>query len=120
MKTAAIKSQITKHIKSSMGSDNPRLINWYVGITNDTDRRKAQHKINNLGLKYWKTFEAENMEKANEVEAYFSKKGTINRPSKNGAKRNSKFVYVFKKPTSRPMGLNGPFTDRNLLDLLFE
>lgn len=120
MTATAIKSQITKHIKSSMGSEKPRLKNWYVGITNNTERRKAEHRVNVLGLEYWQTFEAENMGKANEVEAYFSNKGTVNKPSKNGANKNSKFVYVFKKPTSRPMGLNGAFTDKNLIDQLFE
>ncbi len=120
MTTTSIKSQITKHIKSSMGSENPRYKGWYVGITNSTDRRKAEHRINVLGIKYWKTFDAESMENANEIEAYFSIKGTSNRPSKNGAIDNSKFVYIFKKPVSKPAGLNGPFTDKNLIDQLFE
>lgn len=38
-----IKSEITKHIGKSMGSENPRLNSWYVGITNNTKRRKAEH-----------------------------------------------------------------------------
>ena len=60
------------------------------------------------------------MKSANEVESYFSTKGTVNRPSKNGAIKSSKFVYVFKKPISKPTGLNGVFTDKNLIDQLFE
>lgn len=119
MKKSSIKSQITKHIKSSMGSENPRYKGWYVGITNNLERRKAEHRINVLGIKFWKTFEAESMENANEIEAYFNEKGTSNRPSKNGAVNNSKFVYAFKKPISKPTGLNGPFTDDNLIDQLF-
>tara|TARA_R110002049_G_C8951256_1_gene545910 strand:- start:41 stop:403 length:363 start_codon:yes stop_codon:yes gene_type:complete len=120
MNKTSIKSEITKYIGKSMGSKEPRLNSWYVGITNDTNRRKAEHRINVLGLKYWRTFDAETMENANEIESYFSKKGTINRPSKNGANRFSKFVYVFRKPTSKPTGLNGPFTIDNIIDKLFE
>lgn len=120
MNSTAIKSEITKHIKKSMNSSEPRLNTWYVGITNDTKRRKAEHKVDKLGLKFWKTFDAETMENANEIESYFSKKGTINRPSKNGANKFSKFVYVVRKPNSKPTGLNGPFTDKNIIDQLFE
>jgi hypothetical protein len=120
MNKTAIKSEITKHILKSMGSQQPRLSSWYVGITNDIDRRKAEHKINTLELKFWKTFDAETMDYANEIESYFSKKGTINRPSKNGANKFSRYVYVFRKPTSKPKGLNGPFTIDNIIEKLFE
>ncbi len=106
MNKTSIKSEISKHISKSMNSKKPRLNSWYVGITNDTKRRKAEHRVNALGLKFWKTFDAETMEDANEVEAYFSNKGTINRPSKNGANRYSKYVYVFRKPTTKAKGLN--------------
>lgn len=120
MKKTAIKSKITKHIRKSMGSSNPRMNTWYVGITNNTKRRRAEHKVGELGLRFWKTFDAETMENANDIESYFSEKGTINRPSKNGANKSSKFVYVFRKPTSKPTGLNGPFTINNIIDNLFE
>ena len=91
MNKVSIKSEITKHFSKSMNSEKPRLDSWYVGITNDTKRRKGEHRVNVLGLKYWKTFDAETMENANEIESYFSKKGTINLPSKNGA---NSFIYV--------------------------
>ena len=120
MTTTAIKTQITKHIKASMNSEKPRLSGWYVGITNSLNRRKAEHKIQALGIKFWKTFDAESMKNANEVEAYFSNKGTANRPSPNGAIKSSKFVYVFKKPISKNTGLNAPITDEDFINLLFK
>jgi len=120
MNKTAIKSQITKHIKKSMNSENPRLKNWYVGITNNEKRRKAEHKAKMLNLKFWKSFNAGTLNNANEIEAYFSEKGTSNRPSKNGANEKSKFVYVFKKPNKKPTGLNGVFTEKNLFDFLFD
>lgn len=115
-----IKAQITKHIKKSMNSQRPRLGAWYVGITNDAKRRKAEHRIGVLKYKYWKVFNAKTMEEANEIEAYFSKKGTINRPSKNGANESSTCVYIFRKPNDKPMGLNGVFTDKNIIEDLFK
>jgi len=120
MNITSIKSQITKHIKKSMNSKNPRLKNWYVGITNDEKRRKAEHNAKIINLKYWKCFNAGSLRSANEIEAYFSKKGTSNRPSKNGANEKSKFVYVFKKPNKKPLGLNGAFTENNLFGFLFD
>jgi len=120
MSTTSIKSQITKHIKSSMGSEKPRLNNWYVGITNNLDRRKAEHNKKTLDIKFWKTFDAKTMKDANVIEAYFNTKGTINQSYKGGAIKTSKYVYVFKKPISKPQGLNGAFTNRNLISQLFE
>ena len=119
MTANSIKSQITKHIKSSMGSENPRLNGWYVGITNNANRRKGEHSKSKLGLKYWKTFTAKTMNDANIVEAYFSQKGTMNLSSKGGAIKTSKYVYVFKLPVSKPQGLNGVFTLNNLISQLF-
>jgi len=120
MTTPAIKSQITKHIKSSMGNDNPRMNLWYVGITNNEKRRKAEHNYKTLGFKYWKSFATNSMDDANSIEQYFHTKGTSNKPSKYGAIGTSKIVYVFKKPASKPQGMNGPFTEKNLFKQLFE
>lgn len=120
MTTSSIKSQITKHIKSSMGTDNPRMNLWYVGITNDENRRKAEHNYKFIGIKYWKSFLTKSMEEANSIEQYFHKKGTINKPSKYGAIGTSKIVYVFKKPSFKSKGLNGAFTFNSILNELFE
>ena len=120
MESKTIKTKISNHIKKSMGSKNPILKKWYVGITNNEKRRNAEHKTKLLDIKFWKCFDAESLENANEIEAYFSALGTSNRPSKNGANQNSNLVYVFKKPISKPKGLNGAFTDKNLIDFLFE
>jgi len=120
METKAIKGEITKHIKKSMGSNNPRFKNWYVGITNDIKRRRAEHNSKKIGIKYWKSFNAGSLKNANEVERYFSLKGTSNRPSPNGANEKSIFVYVFKKPTATAKGLNSPFTEKNLFAQLFQ
>jgi len=118
MKSNAIKAQFTKHIKESMGSEKPRLNNWYVGITNDTNRRKAQHKSEKGVIKYWKSIDAGSLKEANEVERYFSEKGTSNLPTINGAKASSKFAYIFKLPNKKHTGLNGVYFE-NIHDLVF-
>lgn len=106
-----IKSAITSHIKKSMGSKNPQLNKWYVGITNNVGVRQAQHKAKLGSILYWKTMEAENMKLANNVERYFSDKGTLNAPQAGGATKSSKHVYVFKFPPLHlnSKGLNGTF-----------
>ena len=120
METSSIKSQITKHIRATMKSENPRLHLWYVGITNYERRRMAEHNAEKGLVKYWKCFNAETVDKANEVERYFHTKGTRNSASRGGAIRNSIYVYVFKWPTSKPAGLNGLLSEKNLLDQLFK
>jgi len=107
MKPNAIKAQFTKHIKDSMGSVNPRINHWYAGITNNTDRRKAEHILEKEIIKHWKFIDAGSVDNANEVEKYFSEKGTRNLPFKNGGKKNSKYAYIFKLPVSKSNGLNG-------------
>lgn len=120
MTTSGIKSQITKHIKLSMGTDRPRMSLWYVGITNNENRRNAEHNNKNIGIKFWKSFTAKSMHDANVVEKYFHEKGTSNMPFKNGAIESSKVVYVFKIPNSKPKGLKGTFNMNNILNELFE
>lgn len=120
MTISSIKSQITKHIKASMGTEKPQMNLWYVGITNNEKRRKAEHNYKFLGIKHWKSFTTKSMNDANSIEQYFHEKGTSNKPSKYGAIGTSKIVYVFKKPSSKPQGLNGPFTEKNLFEQLFE
>jgi predicted GIY-YIG superfamily endonuclease len=115
-----IKSQFTIHIKKSMKSQNPRLKYWYCGITNNTQKRKLQHHRNFPLLKHWKFIEAKNMLDANSVEAFFSKKGTSNRPSKNGANESSIYVYLFREPSLPEVkGLAFGGDIGNLIDTLF-
>lgn len=66
---------------------------FYVGITNDPDRREDEHNANFLGLVKCKS-EAE----AKELETELNGKGfdTGSRPA-NGGKKDTKFVYVYKK-----------------------
>ena len=119
MKVTGIKGEFTKFIKKSMGSESPRFSGWYCGITNNEERRKAQHNYTRGNIKYWKCVYAGTMKKANEVERYFSEKGTINLPSPNGARASSKWVYIFKLPASKQMGLGGVLDSELLYNQIF-
>lgn len=119
MKSSSIKTQLTKFVKQSMGSENPRFSNWYSGITNSEKRRKAEHSYNRGLIDFWKCYETESLLSANEIEAYFHKKGTKNSPHCHGAIKTSVFVYIFKLPKKQPLGLAGPFTEENLLKQIF-
>jgi hypothetical protein len=119
MTSNGIKTQLTKFVKQTMGSENPRFSGWYSGITNNEKRRKAEHSYKKGLIDFWKCYEADNVANANEVEAYFHNKGTKNSPHGHGAIKTSVFVYIFKLPTKQPMGLGGPFTEENLLKQIF-
>jgi hypothetical protein len=59
------------------------------------------------------------MKKASEVEEYFSHKGTSNLPSPNGATNSSKWVYIFKLPSGKKMGLGGVVNNKTLYNQIF-
>lgn len=119
-KTTPIKVKFTRHIKSCMGSENPNLKLWYCGITNNEVRRRYEHKRNSQFMQFWICIKTNSVEEANEVEAYFSNKGTSNRFSKNGANNQSMYVYLFKKYTQseiKAKGLGSPdIVEQMLLD----
>lgn len=123
MDTKSIKIQITKHIKQSMKTESPRLNIWYCGITNNELRRKAEHNLKKGLVSYWKCFDAENKQNANDVESYFSQKGTKNAPHIGGATSNSKYVYIFKLNNSylqKNKGLGGiVITPNDIINQLF-
>jgi len=121
MNSTAIKGQFTRYVKTKMGSENPHFNRWYVGITNNEQRRKIEHQSNYGSLKYWKCIKANNVNEANQVEEYFSLiKGTSNLPFRNGAAKNSSWVYIFKKPTeSQYIGINGITYEEDFLKCFF-
>ena len=119
MDTSSIKGQFTRFVKNTMGSETPRMNGWYSGITNNEERRKAEHNYKKGKIKYWKCVNAGTMKKANEVERYFSDKGTLNLPSLNGALVSSRWVYIFKLPDNKKMGLGGGVSKESLYNQIF-
>ncbi len=75
-------------------------IRWYIGITNDVERRKKEHQKKYPQMKFFRSFNARTMNISSQIEKHITQKGTANKAWKGGANENSKWVYVFKsKPT---------------------
>ena len=96
-KNGAIKRSIEKWIKEN-STFFVMYENWYCGITKYPDDTRLKQHINKKNIEglFFNIWETDSVEDANEIEVYFSDKGTINSPSKAGAKKNSKYVYVYK------------------------
>ncbi|GHT35483.1 hypothetical protein FACS189434_13360 [Bacteroidia bacterium] len=93
-----IVGKIENHIK-----DNSVMVDyslWYVGITNNPKIREKQHNLTYKNKMYLHICYAYSKEIGNQIEKYFSDKGTINKPIIGGAKKNSFYVYVFKAQAS--------------------
>ncbi len=118
MNKTSIKSEFTKFIKKIMNSENPRMNGWYCGITNNEERRKTEHKNLKGKIIHWKCIDEDSMRKANEVEAYFSLKGTKNLSSPNGAVKSSWWIYVFNLPSSN-YGLGGIISNETIYKYAF-
>lgn len=71
---------------------------WYVGITNDPDRREREHRNSDYpGLEHFAYLEVDSREVAHAIEHYICKRyKTINSCTIGGARSDSKYVYVFK------------------------
>lgn len=91
----SVVAKINAHIRknSFIYADNSR---WYVGITNDIKRRKAEHLTENPFLSCFASYYAGSMKIAAEIEAHFTQKGTLNASGSRGATKESKWVYVYK------------------------
>jgi|GEM_PF-1249990 len=71
--------------------------NWYIGITNDTKRRKAEHEYKKeLETLHFNSWDAGTVQNAVEIEKYFHDKGMKDKASVGNAKKDSIYVYVFK------------------------
>jgi hypothetical protein len=126
MNTTAIKGQITRFIKATMKNENPQLNRWYVGITNNTMRRQAEHSAKLGKIEHWSSWKAKNTVEAGIIEDHFNKKGSSNFKGTRGAIENSWYVYVFKKPTGEyAKGMNGQglgvpaMTEREFYEYVF-
>lgn len=95
--TTKIKKQIEKYVKenSNFFVDYSR---WYIGVTNNPEIRKNQHKsLNNKEPNFWKHWYCYSKENALEIEKYFHKKGMLETSKTGGVAEDSKYVYVYKK-----------------------
>lgn len=116
----SIKSVFTRYVNTNGDKRKSNIFSdWYCGITNNTNIRKAQHKKTNGEIKHWIALKAKNKTEANEIESYYNSKGTMNSSNIAGAKSNSTYVYIFRKPSPRQMGLGGGLSLKSYIQWLF-
>lgn len=91
-KTATdIISEINAHLNKSLKKD---YSNYYVGITNDIERRLfGEHNVSKDNA-WWIYCVAYNKEEAQQVEEYFLKKGM--QGDTGGGTEDSTFVYCYE------------------------
>ncbi len=65
---------------------------WYIGITEDLVRRKAEHESEGKDTKFWKEWEADTETIARNVENYFLNKGM---KGGTGGAGHPTYVYIF-------------------------
>ena len=88
-----IKKSIISDFEKYVGNDD--YSNWYVGITNDIDRRLfGEHKVD-MKQDRWIHSPADSKDVAREVEEYFLDKGMDG--DTGGGNDDTIHVYAFKK-----------------------
>ena len=65
---------------------------WYIGITDDLERRKAEHDSAGDSTKYWQSWKADTETIARNVEKYFLDKGM---KGGTGGGEHPTYVYIF-------------------------
>ena len=78
-------------IKKAIGEKKDYTI-YTIGITDNPDRRKSEHKSDGKSVQYWKHWKADSETVARNVEKYFGDKGM---KGGGGGDTNGKYVYVF-------------------------
>jgi hypothetical protein len=95
---AKSKEEIKKEIKAHIAKEGSGYKNWYVGITNDVNRRL--HKEHNVPEKnaWFITRPANSVEEAREIEEYFHDLGCDG--AGGGGDEDSEIVYAYKKTSN--------------------
>lgn len=71
-------------------NSNPKI--WYVGITDDLNRRKGEHASEGESVTCWQGWKADSEQIARDVEKHFLDKGCKGGP---GGGTNPTYVYIF-------------------------
>lgn len=94
---ASTESEIKQEIKAHIDKEGSAYSNWYVGITNNIDRRSNEHNVDRE-LSWWIYRTANSDEIARKIEKYFIGLGTDG--GDGGGDETSKIVYAYKKTST--------------------
>ena len=82
--------------KVSIDGQHPPLSqkypSWYIGITDDPDERKADHKSKGVDVSYWRSWPADSESIARRVERHFLDLGMR---GDTGGGKTPKYVYIY-------------------------
>lgn len=83
-------SAIIRAIEQKIGSTDIKI--WTIGVTDDPQRRKAEHDANGESTTHWTDWKADTETIARNVEKYFLDKGM---KGGTGGGEHPIYVYVF-------------------------
>lgn len=88
------KETIMKEIEARVMSENHKDHKlWTIGVTDDPDTRKDQHKSDGKNVDWWKAWRADSEDDARAIEDfYLKKKGMKGGP---GGPGTADYVYIF-------------------------
>lgn len=97
MNAHSIKDEIKKKVEhTTIGGKHPPLSekygHWYIGVTKDPDRRKGEHDENGEDVSLWRSWPADTVTIARDVEEYFQNLGMR---GGGGGGTNPNYVYIF-------------------------
>lgn len=98
MKARLIIGEIDKKVERIRITDKPNLPlskkypYWYIGITDDADRRKEEHKSDGKDVTFWNSWPADTEAIARQVEKHFLDCGM---DGGGGGGTNPNLVYIF-------------------------
>lgn len=75
-----------------MSAKNKNYAIWIIGVTDDPNTRKDQHKSDDENVDYWQHWNADSEKDARDIEAYFIQKGM---KGGTGGGGNANYVYIF-------------------------
>jgi len=90
------KDQIKVGIEKAVRGEHDK---WQIGITNDLEARRAEHKTKGHATKDWTWWQAKSLEDAREIENYYINEKKPGKKMKGGTggdlENTSVFVYIF-------------------------
>lgn len=95
MDTRTIIDKINYKVDHTGIKDKPHLTRnekypyWYIGITNDPDRRRQEHADDGKNVKHWTQWAADD---AREVETYFQ---VLGMKGDTGGSKDPTHVYIY-------------------------
>ncbi len=98
MNKDTIISQINDKVDNTGIENKPNLTRkekypyWYIGITDDPDRRKQEHIDNKKNVKFWTEWPVDNEDDAGEIEKHFH---DLRMKGSGGGSKNPTHVYIY-------------------------